>query len=450
MPGKYFGTDGIRDAAGKGLLEAGNVQAYGNALGSWLTLRKGPESARVLVGRDPRESGTAIREQLAHGILAHGHALVDGGVLTTPAVQTLCREEGFDLAIVISASHNPASDNGIKFLGPDGRKLPDAAEQALEDLIETPADVAAGSAGARQEDQGAGDRYLSFLRASCFPELDLSGMKIVLDCAHGAGSDLAPHALEAFGADLTVKGAAPDGTNINEGAGVFYVEDLAGPVLERGAVLGMALDGDGDRVLLVDESGEVRDGDHMLGLFAADLKERGLLPGNRLVTTVMANMGLFAWLKSIDVEPEIVAVGDRFVAARMDELQSSIGGEQSGHIIFQDGKRWFGDGLYTALRILEIIRRTGRSLSDLCAGVEKYPQILINVPVRSKPPVGEVPELVAAQERIEKELADLGRVVLRYSGTEPLLRVMIEGKDKELVDRTAHDLADVARGVLGD
>lgn len=450
MSRQFFGTDGIRDVAGQGLLSPDLVTAYGCAIGAWL--REQTPAGRVLVGRDTRASGPVLLDQLAGGFLAAGHDVVDGGVLPTPAVQTLSREEDFDLAIVISASHNPAADNGLKFFGSDGRKLADEAEESIESgiaaVVGNGSPAPAEGPGARRTDTAAGARYLEFIER-CFPDLSLKGVTLVLDCAHGAGTDLAPAALADLGATLHVRGNSPDGSNINDGAGVFHVAELGALVKQHGAALGMALDGDADRVLLVDEMGDVRDGDHMLGLLAADLKGRGALPGDRLVTTVMANLGLKVHLANHGIACDMVPVGDRFVATRMAECDGVLGGEQSGHIIFRDGARWYGDGLYTALRVLDVMQRTRKPLSALAAGIEKFPQVLVNVPVREKPPLDEVCELVTAKAAAEEDLGDEGRVVLRYSGTEPLLRVMVEGRELDRVKGHVDAMVAAAKRGLG-
>lgn len=452
MGRKYFGTDGIRDVAGRGLLAPAMVRALGEAAGRVLQRERPGVRARVLAGRDTRRSGAGILGGLAAGLLEAGHELVDGGVLTTPAVQALCREEGFDLAVVISASHNPAADNGIKIFGADGRKLSEAAEEELEGLMDqalagelTPG----GGGGRRVGDTGAGERYLRFLCGVCFPALDLAGMGLVLDCANGAATELAPRALELLGASPLLRGASPDGDNINAGVGVFHVEELGPLVLHERAALGMALDGDGDRVLMVDERGRLVDGDHMLGLLAAHMKAAGRLTGDLLVTTVMANLGLQRHLESLGIRVETVPVGDRFVAEAMAAGDGVLGGEQSGHVIFREGGRWFGDGLYTALRILQVMQETGRPLSELAGGVRKFPQRLVNVRVTAKPPVEDVEELAARRDAVQQRMGRDGRVLLRYSGTEPLLRVMVEGRHPAEVEAAAEELAEAARRALG-
>jgi phosphoglucosamine mutase len=273
-------------------------------------------------------------------------------------------------------------------------------------------------------------------------------VRLVLDCAHGAASAIGARAFESFGAAVRTVGDAPDGQNINAGAGVFHVAGLAPLVRDSGAELGLSLDGDADRVLLVDEKGSVRDGDFMLGLLAADLAARDQLPERRLVTTVMANMGLFAWCKERDLVCERVPVGDRFVAERMARTGAVLGGEQSGHVIFRRGEAWHGDGLFTGLAVLDVLRRTERTLSELVAGLEKFPQRLENLRVLEKPPVESVPQLVVALRHAEERLGEDGRVVLRYSGTEPLLRVMVEARTSEMVDREVDELVSVARQVL--
>jgi phosphoglucosamine mutase len=445
---KYFGTDGIRDVAGEGLLAPDRVLAYGRAFGRYVA-SKAP-GGRVLVGRDTRDSGPGIVAALADGLTACGLEVVDGGVLTTPAVQTLCREEKFDSAIIVSASHNPAEDNGIKFLGPDGRKLPDDAEAAVERLIdEAPATAAGAPRGKVSSAPELEARYLDFMREQCFPSLDLRGRTIVLDCAHGAASHLGPRLLDLFGARVFVFHAQPDGTNINHNAGVFHVANLRDAVELNGPAIAVALDGDADRALFLDETGEVRDGDHVLGLLAEDLHRRKALPGGVIVTTVMANLGLAHFLRRIGIRQEVVPVGDRYVAAKMEETGAALGGEQSGHVIFREGARWFGDGLYTALRVLDVMARSERTLRELTAGVEKYPQLIRNVPVRRKLPPETVPPLLAAIREAEAALGSDGRVVVRYSGTESIFRVMIEGRVAATVAALAERIASAAAQALG-
>jgi phosphoglucosamine mutase len=444
---KYFGTDGIRDTAGKGLLAAERVAAYGRAFGRHFA-RRSPQ-ARVLIGRDTRASGPAIADGLGAGLAAAGLVVVDGGVLTTPAVQALAREEHFDYAIVVSASHNPAEDNGIKVFGPDGRKLPDDAEAAIEALIEADAPAAPVAGGGRTADPGIENRYVDFIREACFPSLDLRGKTVVLDCAHGAASHLGPRLLDAFGARVLVYHAQPDGRNINDHAGVFFVEALADAVQSNSPAIAVALDGDADRAMFLDESGTVRDGDHLLGLLAEDLHRRKALAGNVVVTTVMANLGLSRFLRHLGVRLEVVPVGDRHVAAKMEETGAVLGGEQSGHVIFRDGPRWFGDGLYTALRVLEVMTRSERPLRDLAAGVQKYPQVLRSVRVRTKIPYADVPALASAVREAESILGTDGRLVARYSGTEPIFRVMAEGRDPDVVAKLVDGIARIAERELG-
>jgi phosphoglucosamine mutase len=446
---RFFGTDGIRGEAFVGLLAKDQVSAYGQALGVWLARKR--HDARVLIGRDTRRSGPLLQSLLAAGIVGSGHHVVDGGVLPTPAVQSLCREMGFDLAIVISASHNPAQDNGIKFFGSDGRKLPDEAEELIEahilSTLQQTLEPVAGRAGHSLVDLSLAERYVSGLVAR-FQNLRLEGQRIVLDCANGAASWVAPEALKRLGADVLVRGASPDGDNINAGCGVFHVAELGPVVREERAVLGAALDGDADRMLLVDEHGHERDGDHILGLLASHLDQNGALPNSTLVTTVMANLGLKVYLEEHGIRCEMTPVGDRHVAEGMAVSGAALGGEQSGHIIFREGHAWYGDGLYTLLRILEVMAERKLGLAELCQGIEKYPQRLINVVVGKKPPLDGLPALVAAKARAEERMGGTGRVLLRYSGTESLLRVMVEGKDLALVEELAEDLASVAREAL--
>jgi phosphoglucosamine mutase len=447
MTRKYFGTDGIRDRAGEGLLSPELVHAYGRAIGDVARRRFGP--ARILVGRDTRASGPVLLGQLRPGLLGGGHEVVDGGVLSTPAVQALAREEGFHLALVISASHNPAADNGIKIFGHDGRKLRDDLEREIEAAVGAPSAAVPPQSGRFRSDPEAAERYLGFLAALALPGLRLDGMRVVLDAAHGAAHRIGPELFRSFGADVVARGVSPDGSNINDGAGVFAMQALAAEVLAARAAVGLALDGDADRVLLVDETGAVRDGDFMLAILGRDLHRRGLLAGDCLVTTVMANLGLKLHLESLGIACRLVPVGDRHVAQAMDDLGAVLGGEQSGHVIFREGARWFGDGLYTALRVIDVMQREQEPLSRLAAGMSKFPQVLLNVPVRAKPDLASLPELVRAQEAAETALAGRGRVLLRYSGTEPLLRIMIEGPDPQAIRGHAEALAALAARLLG-
>jgi phosphoglucosamine mutase len=453
--GKYFGTDGIRDRAFEGLLKTDAVLRYGRAFGSFAAART--PGGRVLIGRDTRDSGPKIVDLLARGLVDAGLSVVDGGVLTTPAVQTLCREERFDLAIVVSASHNPAEDNGLKLFGADGRKLIDAAEAAIEAAIEADSGGAPPfrrDGGRLVADPHLERRYVRFLRETCLPNLDLGGLPVVLDCAHGAASHLGPRLLDAFGARVVAHHAQPDGRNINREAGVFYVERLRRATLETDGGVAVALDGDADRALFLDETGALRDGDDVIGALAVDLAERDRLLGRRVVTTVMANFGLSVFLKRFGIEQETTAVGDRYVAARMAETGAVLGGEQSGHVVLRETsesgvERWFGDGLYTALRVFDAMRRLRARLADLCAGIEKFPQVLVNVRVRRKPPVETIEGLAEALRSAETELKGEGRILLRYSGTEPLLRVMVEGRDGARIRALADDLAATAARAVG-
>jgi phosphoglucosamine mutase len=442
---KYFGTDGIRGPAGVGMLAPDRVAALGRAAGAFVADMGG--ARRVLVGRDTRESGPWIARLLADGFRGAGVAVSDGGILTTPAIQWLAREERFDLAVVVSASHNPAADNGIKFFGGDGRKLPDESELRIEELIDADDGVVVPPRGNLLKDDGAAHRYVDGMRRR-LPNLDLTGKTIVLDCAHGAATEIGPELLRRFGAEVVVRHASPDGRNINENAGVFAVKAMAPDVAARKACLGIALDGDADRVLLLDEQGVERDGDAILGVLARDLHARNGLAGARLITTVMSNFGLKHFLRAVGIAVEVTPVGDRYVAQRMATTGTVLGGEQSGHIIFREGDVWSGDGLYAALRVLDVIMRRRLPLSSLLEGFETFPQILENVHAKVRIPTEEIPGLQAAIEKAQALLGDDGRVFIRWSGTEALLRVMVEGRDRPLVERLVADLVAAARAGL--
>lgn len=410
-----FGTDGIRARAGEGPLAAASLERLGAVLG--LVAAPGP----VVIGRDTRASGAEIERAVVSTI---GRRVLSLGVAPTPVVAILTGRLGASLGIAISASHNPAHDNGLKFFGSDTKKLPDGREREIERLYEGPA--AAGSPGAVEDAGREIERYLERFQA------DLHGMKIVVDCAHGATVRTAPGLLRRLGADVFAIGDAPDGANINAGVGAVHPEAMQAKVRQIGADLGMAFDGDGDRVIFADESGRRQDGDAVLYLCAPEAGAR------TVVGTSMTNYGLEKALAAWGIALERAAVGDRYVFEKMEALDAPIGGEPSGHVIFG---REPGDGLATALNVLKIVRAKGRTLGALCAGLTMYPQRIHNIPVKAKRPIDQMPSVTEAVERASRGLDGRGRVVVRYSGTEPLLRVMVEAPQATDVDRWVDAIA---------
>src|SRR5580704_2930171 len=446
---KLFGTDGIRAVAGQTPLDAPTIYAIGLALAH--SLAAAFASPRVVFGMDTRESGSWIAATLTAGLTAGGASVESAGVITTPAIAFLTRTHGFSAGVVISASHNPWQDNGIKVFGPDGYKLPDSTELAIEDEIFR----RLANAGAPPVEQTAppevneGDRadYVRFLLAAV-PGLSLDGKRIVIDCANGAASAVAPQLFAGLGGEIIITHASPDGRNINENCGALHPEIVAAQVKVRGASMGITFDGDADRALFADEHGRVVNGDAVLLLAARDLQARGLLTNSTVVATTMSNMGLEAALKRSGIQMLRAAVGDKYVLEQMISTGAALGGEQSGHIIFT-GRGTTGDGLLTALLLLDIVHRSGKTLSELVADLKVFPQVIVNVKVREKRPLDTIPAVVAAILSAERELADCGRVVIRYSGTEALARVMIEAESEPLMRHHADSIADAIRTELG-
>lgn len=446
----YFGTDGIRGLANTGALHPDVLLRIGHAVGRRLREQvSGGHRPRVLLVRDTRVSGPMIARVLTGGIASHGVDVFDGGVLPTPACALVTRLKGFDLGIVVSASHNPMPDNGLKFFGPNGRKLDDETELAIEAYIDQPGtretEVTGADVGRCELYPEAEGIYLEEMVERCFGNLDLSKRKVVLDCSHGAGSRVGPRILAALGADVVSMNAEPTGLNINDQAGVFFAEQVGERVRAEGADFGFALDGDGDRVIMADETGRVLDGDDILGILSAELAGEG--PG--LVATVMSNLGLKVLLKERGISFHETPVGDRYVGERMATTGAPVGGEQSGHVIFREGEAWYGDGAYTALRVAALLEAKGLRLSELAGTMERFPQVLVNVKVGEKPPLQEILPLHEAQSRYESELGDEGRILLRYSGTESLARVMVEGRDADRIQAIAADLAGILETEIG-
>jgi phosphoglucosamine mutase len=475
---KLFGTDGIRAVAGEAPLDPTTIYSVGLALAH--SLRKKSTRPKVLIGRDTRESGPWIAATLAEALRQAGATVESAGIVTTPAVAFLAKTHGFDAGVVISASHNPWADNGIKLFGADGFKFPDAAELAMEEEIlfhSAQVQIADPHCFAPVEDNTAlQSDYIQFL-IDCVPGLSLSGLKIVADCANGAAAAIAPELLRRlsgskvsklrFGhltpeigeellrrlnadarTEITLLNTTPDGRNINANCGALHPEFVAREVKSRGADLGLTFDGDADRCMMAGAEGNVINGDAILLMAARDLKARGLLTGDLVVATTMSNMGLEAALKRSGIRMLRAPVGDRYVLEEMQKTNAALGGEQSGHILFPH-LATTGDGLLTALVVLDLVARTGKSIGDLTADLKVFPQVIVNVQVREKKPLDGIPAVVDAIRAAETELDGTGRVVIRYSGTEPLARVMIEAESEEAMRRHAEAIAAAIRNELG-
>jgi phosphoglucosamine mutase len=450
---KLFGTDGIRGVAGQPPLDGPTVHAIGLALAH--TLKKTTPSPRVLMGMDTRESSDSIAAILTAGLTAGGAAVESAGVITTPAVAFLTHTHHFATGIVISASHNPWQDNGIKLFGPDGFKLPDATELAIEDEIFRHLETAAAPSGQTPQPPPVNEadraEYIRFLIAAV-PDLSLDGKRIVVDCANGAASSVAPQLFAELnakgGGEVVITHASPDGFNINEFCGALHPDVVAAEVVTQKASMGITFDGDADRALFADENGRVVNGDAVLLLAARDLQLRGLLTNDTVVATTMSNMGLEAALKRSGIAMLRANVGDKYVLEQMLSTGAALGGEQSGHIIF-NGRSTTGDGLLTALLVLDTVHRSGKTLSELVADLKVFPQVIVNVKVREKKPLESIAPVAEAIRAAEHELADSGRVVIRYSGTEALCRVMIEAESEPLMRHHANTIADAIRAELG-
>jgi phosphoglucosamine mutase len=441
--GRLFGTDGVRGVAGSELT-ADHARALGRGAVSVLA-EDADHRPGLLIGRDPRESGVWLEEALVEGINEAGGDVLLAGVEPTPAVAFLTIDEGTDAGVVISASHNPPEYNGIKFFGPNGMKLPDAVEDRIEAAMRepAPAGVSPGSAAALQ---GGRARYLDHLEKAAGARLD--GMTLVVDCANGAASELAPALYERLGATVHAIHASPDGRNINVGCGALHPEVAGQVVVERGADAGVSHDGDADRALFTDHRGRVVDGDQVLAACAIAMKRDGALPGDAVVTTVMANLGFHRAMVDAGIVVSATKVGDRYVLEEMLEEGATLGGEQSGHLIFLDHATT-GDGLLTAVRFLSLAAGSGSSVADLAGVMRRYPQVMQNVRVRSLRELDGSAPVWDAVRAAEEELADAGRVLVRASGTEPLVRVMVEAESEEVARRHAEAISGQVRAHLG-
>lgn len=441
---RLFGTDGIRGTANKAPMDAATALRLGQAAGRFFN--RGSHRHRVVIGKDTRLSGYMLEPALTAGFIGAGMDVVLVGPLPTPAIALLTRSLRADLGVMISASHNPYEDNGIKLFGPDGLKLSDAQESAIEALMDgdlTPALAAPARLGRASRLEDAPGRYIEAAKASFPKRLSLEGLRIVVDCAHGAAYKVAPTVLWELGAEVVPVGVAPDGTNINKGCGSTAPAQLAEVVRERRADLGIALDGDADRLVLVDEQGHLVDGDQILALIARSWVAQGRLAGGAVVATVMSNMGLARFLKAQGTALLRTAVGDRYVAERMRETGCNLGGEQSGHVLMTDFATT-GDGLIAALQVLAVLVEEGRPASEICRCFDPLPQRLVNVRYVGASPLDDA-SVQAAIAAEETALGERGRVLIRPSGTEPVIRVMAEAEDEAVVSRTVERLADAIR-----
>ncbi len=460
MPKQLFGTDGMRGVPGEFPLDDATLHELGCALGEWLAPQA--PNRQVLIGIDTRESGPHIAARIAAGLGVTGAVPVYAGVITTPGVACLTRERKFSAGVVISASHNPFQDNGVKLISSSGMKFPDEVEERLEDDLcrhrESSRARLAGATGLPKSkiadgfagpelDAELGEEYLEILRKRRIPGARLAGMRLVLDCANGAASRLAPELFRSLGADVVGIHNQPDGRNINAGCGSLHPESLREKVLETGAALGVAFDGDADRAIFVSASGRLVDGDGVLLVAARYWKSIGRLKGETIVGTTMSNLGLERALAAEGLRLARVPVGDRYVLEEMLRRGANLGGEQSGHVIFLNDATT-GDGLLTALKIACLVSLQG-PLDDLVRGLKRFPQIIVNVVVRSKPPLESLPELAAVLKEANRALGDSGRIVLRYSGTEPLARVMVEAEYEADVQRWSKALATAIGSSIG-
>jgi phosphoglucosamine mutase len=454
---KLFGTDGMRGLAGEFPLNAATVKIIGSSLAKHLAEKKDGQKPFIIIGRDTRESGAWIEKALIAGATEASAECESAGVITTPGVAFLTRSKQADAGVVISASHNPYQDNGIKIFSPSGRKLDDVTERLIETDIYATKDKADGNDDGNDfqieyasEDEHAEKLrglYLNYL-ANEFPSLSLDGLRIAVDCANGASSNLAPQLLKKLGAQFIAINNNPNGQNINRDCGSLHLSVLQSKVFAEKADLGVAYDGDADRALFVDAHGEVVDGDAYLWALACFLQDSGHLVHNTVVATVMSNLGLEVALRTRGIKLLRTDVGDKYVLEELLRTESSIGGEQSGHIIFPH-RSLAGDGMLTTLYLLHAIRETKLQLHELTAGFTRYPQILINVRVRERVPFSDVDQIAQAMKEIETQLGMRGRLLLRYSGTESLARVMIEGESHEEIEKQARYLASVIKESLG-
>ncbi|MBZ5720514.1 MAG: phosphoglucosamine mutase [Acidobacteriia bacterium] len=451
---QLFGTDGIRGVAGEFPLTRESTYLIGRALGHDLV--RSNRQARVVIGQDTRESSAWIADRVGLGLTSVGVEVHSAGIITTPGVAYLARSRGYAAGVVISASHNPWTDNGIKVFSGDGYKLPDAHELAIEQeifaLLQNPQahpEPARGPDPSLPGEAALRHAYIQWLTQNV--TTDLSRMRVLVDCAHGAATVEAPELFRACRIQAVFLSASPDGQNINDGCGALHPATVANAVADKPGQfdLGVTFDGDADRALFSDAQGHVINGDAVLLLAARDMQSRGVLAGSTVVATTMSNMGLEIALRKSGIRMLRANVGDKYVLEEMQRSGAVLGGEQSGHIIFRDGEATTGDGLLTALRVLDVMSRTGRSLADVIADLKVFPQTIQNIRVREKVPFARVPEIQQAIASAEKELDGNGRVVVRYSGTEALARVMVEAESEARMKALANQIADAIKAALG-
>jgi phosphoglucosamine mutase len=444
-----FGTDGVRGIANEPPMTAEVALALGRAAAH--VFRRGPGRHRIVIGKDTRLSGYMFEMALSAGICSMGVDVLLVGPLPTPGIAFLTQSMRADAGVVISASHNPFQDNGIKFFSRDGFKLPDELEAQIESLVEGGVDgprPTADLVGKAFRIDDAVGRYVVFLKNTFPRDLTLEGLRIVLDCAHGAAYKVAPAVLEELGAELVLMGVRPNGANINHGCGAVHPGAMARAVVDNGADLGIALDGDADRLMVADERGQIVDGDAVMAICGLELLGRGALSKETVVTTVMSNLGLDIALRRAGGRVVRTQVGDRYVVEEMRRGGYGFGGEQSGHMVFLDHNTT-GDGILSALQLLAILKRRGRRLSELAAVMERVPQVLVNVKVARRTPLPALPDVQAATRRIEAALGEEGRLLVRYSGTENLVRIMVEGTDERAIRAYADEMADLLTRTLG-
>ena len=451
---QLFGTDGIRGVAGEFPLTAESTYLIGRALGH--DLIRSEAHASVVVGQDTRESSGWIADRVLLGLVSSGCEVHSAGVITTPGVAYLARSRKYAAGVVISASHNPWTDNGIKVFSGDGYKLPDSHELAIEHeifaLLQNPerhSEASVKPAPSLPGEASLRHAYIEWLAQNV--KTDLSGIRVLVDCANGAATAEAPELFRQCGIKATFINACPDGKNINENCGALHPETLARAITEKKGQfdLGITFDGDADRALFSDANGRVVNGDAVLLLVARDMQSRGVLSGSTIVATTMSNMGLEIALRKSGIRMLRANVGDKYVLEEMLKTGSILGGEQSGHIIFRDGEATTGDGLLTALRVIEIMARSGKALADLIGDLKVFPQVIQNIRVREKVPFSQVPEIQREIEAAERDLDGNGRVVVRYSGTEALARVMVEAETEEKMKALAGNIAGAIKNALG-